>query len=61
VVLYNKYRKENITPVSIFHSLFLDGLIGVHCTHGVNRTGYLICRYLIERLQWTPEDALISR
>ena len=21
-----------------------DGLIGVHCTHGLNRTGYLICR-----------------
>lgn len=25
------------------------GLVGVHCTHGVNRTGYLVCRYLIER------------
>ena len=22
------------------------GLIGVHCTHGLNRTGYLICRCL---------------
>ena len=22
-----------------------EGLIGVHCTHGLNRTGYLICRY----------------
>ncbi|TRY85462.1 hypothetical protein DNTS_008576 [Danionella cerebrum] len=25
-----------------------DKLIGVHCTHGLNRTGYLICRYLID-------------
>ncbi|RVE66194.1 hypothetical protein OJAV_G00124450 [Oryzias javanicus] len=25
-----------------------DTLIGVHCTHGLNRTGYLICRYLID-------------
>ncbi|XP_008329186.1 RNA/RNP complex-1-interacting phosphatase-like isoform X2 [Cynoglossus semilaevis] len=25
-----------------------DRLIGVHCTHGVNRTGYLLCRYLID-------------
>lgn len=25
-----------------------DKLIGVHCTHGLNRTGYLICKYLIE-------------
>lgn len=23
-----------------------DGLIGVHCTHGVNRTGYFICRFV---------------
>jgi protein-tyrosine phosphatase len=26
-----------------------DGLILVHCTHGVNRTGYFICCYLVER------------
>ncbi|XP_026884640.2 RNA/RNP complex-1-interacting phosphatase [Electrophorus electricus] len=25
-----------------------DKLIGVHCTHGLNRTGYLVCRYLID-------------
>ncbi|XP_075260387.1 uncharacterized protein LOC142351979 [Convolutriloba macropyga] len=24
-----------------------DLFIGVHCTHGVNRTGFLICKYLI--------------
>lgn len=24
-----------------------DDLIGVHCTHGLNRTGYLVCRYLM--------------
>lgn len=23
-----------------------EKLIGVHCTHGLNRTGYLVCRYL---------------
>jgi len=23
-----------------------DGQIGVHCTHGLNRTGYLVCRSL---------------
>jgi len=26
-----------------------DGLIGVHCTHGLNRTGYLICKYMVQR------------
>lgn len=24
--------------------VFVDTVIGVHCTHGVNRTGYTICR-----------------
>lgn len=27
-------------------------VIGVHCTHGYNRTGFLICAYLIEKLDW---------
>ncbi|KAK7476472.1 hypothetical protein BaRGS_00032307 [Batillaria attramentaria] len=35
-----------------------DILIGVHCTHGVNRTGYLVCRYMIERLKIPPEEAI---
>nr|XP_054766120.1 RNA/RNP complex-1-interacting phosphatase-like [Lytechinus pictus] len=35
-----------------------DTIIGVHCTHGVNRTGYLICRYLIEHEGFKPDDAL---
>ena len=33
------------------------GLIGVHCTHGLNRTGYLISRYLIEKKGWEPQTA----
>ncbi|EEB18359.1 mRNA capping enzyme, putative [Pediculus humanus corporis] len=33
-------------------------LICVHCVHGVNRTGYYICRYMIEKLKFTPEDAI---
>ncbi|CAH8527232.1 unnamed protein product [Schistosoma guineensis] len=35
-----------------------DGIIAVHCTHGVNRTGYLICRYLIDFMNINPKDAL---
>ncbi|XP_022810288.1 mRNA-capping enzyme-like [Stylophora pistillata] len=27
-------------------------LIGVHCTHGFNRTGFLIIAYLVERDDW---------
>ncbi|XP_017786224.1 PREDICTED: probable tyrosine-protein phosphatase F54C8.4 [Nicrophorus vespilloides] len=28
----------------------VDGLIGVHCTHGLNRTGYFICKYMVEMM-----------
>ncbi|XP_068191399.1 RNA/RNP complex-1-interacting phosphatase isoform X2 [Antennarius striatus] len=35
-----------------------DKLIGVHCTHGVNRTGYLICRYLIDVDGMDPTEAV---
>ncbi|XP_042371524.1 RNA/RNP complex-1-interacting phosphatase, partial [Plectropomus leopardus] len=35
-----------------------DKLIGVHCTHGLNRTGYLICRYLIDVDGMDPRDAV---
>lgn len=33
-------------------------LIGVHCTHGVNRTGYLVCKYMIQRLGIAPTVAV---
>jgi hypothetical protein len=39
-------------------SVFVDTLIGVHCTHGVNRTGYLVCRYLIEKCNYSAVDAV---
>ncbi|VDM41265.1 unnamed protein product [Toxocara canis] len=35
-----------------------ETVIGVHCTHGVNRSGYLICRFLIDRLGWSSHDAI---
>lgn len=35
-----------------------DEIIGVHCTHGVNRTGYFICRYLVQQLGWKLSHAL---
>ncbi|XP_034752931.1 WAS/WASL-interacting protein family member 2-like [Etheostoma cragini] len=35
-----------------------DELIGVHCTHGLNRTGYLICRYLIDVDGMDPKEAV---
>ncbi|XP_070573338.1 RNA/RNP complex-1-interacting phosphatase homolog [Ptychodera flava] len=35
-----------------------EKVIGVHCTHGVNRTGYVVCRYLIDCLQWSVNKAI---
>jgi len=37
-----------------------EDVVGVHCTHGVNRTGYFICRYMIEEMDFDPEDAVKS-
>lgn len=33
-------------------------LIGVHCTHGFNRTGFLIVSYMVEKLDCSVEAAL---
>ncbi|KAM5172988.1 RNA/RNP complex-1-interacting phosphatase isoform 2-T2 [Mantella aurantiaca] len=35
-----------------------DKLVGVHCTHGLNRTGYLVCRYMIDVLGMVPSEAI---
>ena len=35
-----------------------NATIGVICTYGNNRAGYMICRYLIERKGWLPQDAI---
>ena len=38
--------KFHIFIASIFPS------VGVHCTHGFNRTGFLIIAYLVEKDDW---------
>ena len=32
--------------------------IGVHCAKGVNRTGFMICKYLITQKHWDPSYAI---
>ncbi|KAG7190499.1 hypothetical protein KM043_006600 [Ampulex compressa] len=55
----SKSFHEFVTVIEDFSSVCgTDELIGVHCTHGVNRTGYLICRYLIQQLGWEVEESL---
>ncbi|XP_033127077.1 mRNA-capping enzyme-like [Anneissia japonica] len=33
-------------------------LIGVHCTHGFNRSGFLISAYLVEKMDWSVDAAV---
>ena len=47
VNLVEKFVRENPTE-----------LIGVHCTHGFNRTGFLICCYMIEKLDYSVDMAV---
>lgn len=35
-----------------------SSVIMVHCTHGLNRTGYMVCRFLIEEKKFDPEVAI---
>lgn len=35
-----------------------DGLIGVHCHYGFNRTGFFVVSYLIEKLGYKVQDAI---
>ncbi|CAG0887238.1 unnamed protein product [Darwinula stevensoni] len=49
------------TFIEVCHKYFThtpDAVIAVHCTHGFNRTGFLIIAYLIEKCDWSVEAAL---
>ncbi|XP_058517131.1 mRNA-capping enzyme-like [Ochotona princeps] len=43
-----------------FHDRTPPELIGVHCTHGFNRTGFLICAFLVENMDWSIEAAVAT-
>lgn len=38
-----------------------DKLIGVHCTHGLNRSGFLVCRFMIEEMNIPPLEAIAGK
>jgi len=35
-------------------------VIGVHCTHGFNRSGLLIVSYLVQKLEWSADAAVVE-
>ncbi len=44
--------------VSEFLSTNEQDFVAVHCTHGLNRSGYFIVAYLVETLGWLLHEAL---
>lgn len=60
VVPADSILKEFFSTVDAFlsESGEHDSLVGVHCTHGLNRTGYFICRYLNLRMGFHPLEAI---
>ncbi|KAF8570179.1 hypothetical protein P879_06981 [Paragonimus westermani] len=57
-VPHQKHVDEFARVVGLERQQSPNGIIVVHCTHGVNRTGYLICRYLIDVMGYDPSVAL---
>jgi len=51
------YPSEEIVQ-QFFKEVDVGGLVAVHCAHGLNRTGYLICRYLIQKCNVEPREAV---
>lgn len=43
-VLDHRYFEIGCDLKDVFFSFVSEDIVGVHCTHGVNRSGYLVCR-----------------
>lgn len=71
-IKYVKYKTESkVTPDDVTIVKFLETMdellrerdneeqfVVVHCHYGQNRTGFLICCYLIEKLGWSVNEAI---
>ncbi|GAV03544.1 hypothetical protein RvY_13947 [Ramazzottius varieornatus] len=49
-----------ISQVSTFLQKSADSLVAVHCTHGFNRTGFMVCSFLVDQEGWSIEAAIDS-
>lgn len=49
-----------IEIVDDFINEFPMSIIGVHCTHGFNRTGFLITSYMVEKMDCAVDGALMA-
>ena len=65
-VTHVRVRGHTLPPVYIVKKCvdFIDNAVKagtpviVHCTHGLNRTGYMVCAYMVHKLQYSLEHAL---
>ena len=53
-----KQVRKCIQFMKAFHAAHPTETLLVHCTHGLNRTGYIVCRYLMQEEKYTPEEAI---
>lgn len=56
-------REQTMSFIEIVDGFIKDcplDLIGVHCTHGFNRTGFLIVSYMVEKLDYAVDAALME-
>lgn len=58
-ILPQQYQHDEFANiVTSFLSRKTNKLIGVHCTHGVNRTGLLVCTFLVEHCKFSANEAM---
>eukprot|EP00794_Sanderia_malayensis_P003990 gene3990-4541_t len=55
---FNQVFRKFASSIDSFIARCPNSIIGVHCTHGLNRTGYLVCRYMIDVLKYEPQNAI---
>jgi atypical dual specificity phosphatase len=39
-------------------NLYKDHIVAIHCTYGINRTGYLVCDFLCKKLKMKPSESI---
>ena len=44
----------------LYENMNNNKIILIHCTHGVNRTGFMICQYLIKQENKSPTEAILA-
>ena len=55
--VYNQFHMAMDTCSEVLSD---DGVIAVHCTHGLNRSGFLVCNYLMNKFGYTMEQAVCT-